>query len=158
MTVLVPHDPGCKYARPDGGGHSDMAKRVSDWHNTHRQFGSDAAIGRYIAVALADGCSDGVLYDTKRDAVRHQHHNERFYAYIAIQPASMTICQAESVMRTFRMVYGAKGAFVDPDHPTGGQEIVRRLTREDQASLMHSVRMRGLVRPSNLIYPGDNRR
>lgn len=156
MTVLVPHDAGCKYARPESGGHSDAAKRASDWHNLHRAVGLDT-IGRYIAVALSDGSSDGILYDTKRDAVRHQHHNENFYAFMAIQVASVTVCAAESFLYTHRLVYKAGGRMSDPDHYGGGRQIIPRLQKEDHARQDYALSMRGLVKPSNLIIPGRDR-
>lgn len=152
MTVLVPHDAGCKFARPQSGGHSDAAKRVADWHNLHRSVGLDN-VGRFIAVALSDGASDGVLYATRREAVIHQRHNEKYYAFLCIQMPSMTVCQAESFLRTHRMVYDAGMRMTDPDHRGGGKEIIPRLTQEDQRSQLYALSMRGLVKPSNLIIP-----
>jgi len=124
--VLVRHDHGCKYARLEGGGHSDAAKRLADWYNLHRAAGTRRGV---IAVALADGSSDGVLYEDRAAAVCHQHHNERWYAFIRIAAPSMSICEAESVMRWQRQA----AAIAPPqrDEPGGGREVIPRLTAED---------------------------
>lgn len=71
VPVLTRHEPGCHYARESDGGHSDASKRISDAHNLHllagesyRAFGGrNPNIGRVFACRLADGRSDGVLYD-----------------------------------------------------------------------------------------------
>jgi hypothetical protein len=144
VTVLVSHDPGCKYARPEGGGHSDAAKRLSDTYNLHRAAAGFHARGVFAA-ALADGTSDGILYDSRADAVRHQHHNEQFYAYIRLGAPSMTVCAAESVMRFQRHGYELARRHVDrEDRAHGGREIIPRLTNEDQERQIRA--MRGLVR------------
>lgn len=157
MTVLVPHDPGCRWARQDSGGHSDAASRISDWYNLHRTHAGTDAIGRFMACAIADGSSDGTLYATKREAVRHQHHNERFYCFIAIGPQSMSVCSAESLLKMFRQTYDAGIHLVDPDHKGGGRDIIRRLTTEDHRSQMRSITMAGFIRPSNIWLPGDDK-
>lgn len=48
------------------------ALRLRDAVNLQLQVHGDQAHGRYIAVKLEDGRSDGNLYDTRRDAARHQ--------------------------------------------------------------------------------------
>lgn len=110
-----------------------------------------------MACAIADGSSDGTLYATKREAVRHQHHNERFYCFIAIGPQSMSVCSAESLLKMFRQTYDAGIHLVDPDHKGGGRDIIRRLTTEDHRSQMRSITMAGLIRPSNIWLPGDDK-
>jgi hypothetical protein len=95
MRLLIPHTPTCMRK---GMGHSDAAKRCSDTYRLHRSANLTNAIRKWIAVALADGTSDGVLYDTKRDAVRHQHHNEQFYAFVCIGPHDMAPCDAEEFL------------------------------------------------------------
>lgn len=107
MAVAVSqHDPGCVRARRDPlGGHSDAAKRVSDTYRLHREALGLAAVGRWFAVALADGTSDGQLYDTKRDAVRHQHHDEAWYAFVCIFPGDVDVCMAEEYLAMQRELY-----------------------------------------------------
>jgi len=124
--LLIRHDYGCKYARTGGGGHSDAAKRLADWYNLHRAAGARRGV---IAVALADGASDGVLYDDRAAAVTHQHHDERWYCYIKIAAPSMSVCEAESVMRWQRQA--AAIAPAQRDERNGGLEVIPRLNAED---------------------------
>ena len=146
VTALVPHSPNCMRK---GRGHSDAAKRVSDTYRLHKTAQGAAALGRFIAVALADGTSDGVLYDTKTDAVRHQHHNEMWFAYVCIGPHDMAPCEAEEFLATVRLFYDAGIPMQDP------REVIARSTVEDQRSLVRSIAARGRVRPRNLVYPGE---
>lgn len=130
----MPHDPGCNVPI-----HSDAAKRCSDAVNLHLSaIGFDAA-RKFVAVRLADGSSDGDLYPTKRDAVRHQK-DEQLCAYVCIPPTGMNVCQAESFMRTNRQLYSAGFRLVDPDAADGGKSVIPRSTREDQARQMSTLK------------------
>lgn len=148
--VLIPHDINCP---AKGLGHSDAAKRVSDTYRLHKAALGYAAQGRWLAVALADGLSDGVLYDCKRDAVCHQHHNEQLYAFICISPGDMSACEAEAFLQVNRMLYDKGLRMTDPDHVGGGREMIHRSALEDERSLVRSINSRGRLRPSNLILP-----
>lgn len=129
--VLVPHDAGCRYARPADGGHTDAAKRVSDEVNLHLAAAGRMAYGQWIAVALADGSSDHVLYASRRAAVIHQHHNEQYFAYVRLIPHRMTVCEAEAFLRLHRLAYDNGFRLTDPDAPGGGAEIIPRITQEE---------------------------
>lgn len=146
MTVLVVHDPGCRYARPADGGHTDAAKRTADAYNLHLLAGAgmvpNPSVGQWLAVALADGRSDGVLYQTRRDAVRHQHHNEQLYAYLRIVPSSMSVCEAEAFLRMHRLAYDNGFRLTDPEAPGGGREIIPRLSREEFAAQITALERR----------------
>lgn len=146
------HDINCPRS---GGEHSDAAKRVSDAHRLHKTALGHAAIGRWLACALADGTSDGVLYDSKSDAVTHQHHNEQFYAFLCISPGDVSPCEAEEFLAINRMLYSKGIRMTDPDHAHGGPDIVQRATVEDQRSLVRSIASGGRIRPSGLVYPGE---
>jgi hypothetical protein len=151
MTVLVAHDPGCGWARPGGGGHTDAAKRVCDTYNLHRAagaaFGIRSNLNKIFACALADGSSDGDLYDTRQDAIRHQHHNEKWYAYLRVERYLMTICQAESMLRWHREAYEKGLVFTDRDDRLPGTpgltaadvEVIPRLTVEDQQKQLRAL-------------------
>lgn len=154
VPVLARHDRGCpRENRSPLGWHSDAARRVSDTYELHRAAGLTEAIGGWFAVALADGASDGVLYEGKRDAAAHQHHHELRYAFIQIGPWPMSVCAAESFLRTRRAFAGAGIPQADRDHPAGGLDVIRRLTVEDQRSLVGSILSRGRRPASGLIYP-----
>lgn len=92
----------------------DAARRCSDAVNSQITFRGEGAFGRWVAVRLSDGGSDGILYDTKADAVRHQLH-ETLCAYICITPGGMTPSDALSYLRTNRKLYDAGMRLSDPD-------------------------------------------
>jgi hypothetical protein len=109
-------------------GHSDAAKQVSDIYNLHKAAGAPA--GHWIAVALADGASDGTAYPGKAAAVAHQHHNEWWFAFIQLQPGSLSVCAAESLLRWHRQQ--ARLRLPDRDDARhGGLDVIPRLARED---------------------------
>ena len=128
-------------------GHSDAAKRVCDTYNLHRVALGYDAIGKWIACALSDGRSDNEAYDSKRDAVRHQHHNEQYYTFVKIGPPSMDLCEAEVMLKTQRSLYDKGLRMSDPDDKSGGREVIKRLTVEDQLQ-------QAIGRNTNLIIPG----
>lgn len=133
--------------------HSDAAKKVSDTYNLHRIAGDTLGIQanrKWFACALQDGESDGVLYDSKSDAIRHQHHNEQWYTFICIGPHSMTPCEAEVMLSVARRAYDKGMRLADPDDRTGGRELIKRTTIEDMRALAGG-------RATSLIMPGDPR-
>ena len=150
------HDFACRREiRTPFGDHSDAAKRCSDTYRLHRTAKGLDAIGQWFATALADGTTDGELYESKSDAVRHQHHNEQMYAFICISPGDWTPCEAEEFLALQRMLYSRGIRLTDPDHVRGGRQVVQRAGIEDQRSLVASIANRGRTRPSNLVYPGE---
>lgn len=121
------HDSGCPVKI-----HTPAARRCSDAVNLHvSALGFDAA-GKWVAVRLADGSSDGTLYDKKRDAVRHQS-DEKLCAYVCIPPSGMNPCRAESFIKMSRMAYDAGFRLADPDDKHGGRELITPVMREDHA-------------------------
>lgn len=132
-----------------GQSHSDAAKRTSDTYNLHRLAEGMASIGRWFAAALADGRSDHTLYDSKRDAVRHQRHNEQWYTFIKIGPSGMNPCEAEVMLKTARRLYDNGMRLTDPDHHHGGQDLIIRTSAEDQLAMA----LRGVA--TNLRMPWE---
>jgi len=92
----------------------DAARRCSDAVNSALTFYGDGACGRWIAVRLSDGGTDGQLYDTKADAVRHQLH-EMMCAYICIVPTGMPVDDARRFLAVNRKLYDAGMRLSDPD-------------------------------------------
>ena len=91
----------------------------------------DLAYGQFIALALADGSSDGVLYASRAAAVAYQRHNERRYMYLKIQPHGMSVCEAESVLHMHRAGADTGIEAPDRDAPGGGYTMIPRVTAED---------------------------
>lgn len=92
-------------------GYSDAAKRMADTVTLHSLTG---AWLRWCAIRLSDGGSDGVIYDTRADAVRHQLH-ETLCAYIRVPPGGMAAREAEAVLAYHRAVYDAGFRLPDPE-------------------------------------------
>ncbi len=120
--------------------HTDAAKRCSDQVNLHVAALGDYAIGKVIAISLADGSSDGIVYPDKYEAVRHQHHNEKFYAFIRIPHGGMPVCDAESFLWVHRMARERDIASPDLSRPDGGLELITPLTREHLARQIRTLR------------------
>jgi hypothetical protein len=102
--------------------YSSAAHRASEAINL-------AALGgmafRWVAIALADGRSDGVVYDTRADAIRHQFH-ESLCMYIKVTPDGLNPGDAELLLDFHRKAYDAGYRLSDPERP---QHIVPQ-TRE----------------------------
>lgn len=133
---MIDHDAGCRKAGQ--GPHSDAARHASDAVQLHVAALGFEARGKWVAVRLMDGHSDGTLYDSKRDAVRHQLF-ENLCAYVRIPPTGMNPCQAESFLATHRKLYSAGFRLADPDRVDGGPQMIPRLTRRDHAAQLTAL-------------------
>lgn len=136
MTVLVVHDIGCRYVRPRDGGHSDAAKRLSDTYNLHKAAG--APLGWIFSVSLADGSGGDELFPAKAAAVSYFWPYEDWRCYLKLGPASMSVCEAESVMEWQRQVSQLRTH--DRDDSRGGLDVIPRLNQEDQARQLAAIR------------------
>lgn len=65
---------------------TDAAKRMSDNINAILTYTPWEARNGWMAFRLADGGSDGTLYDTRADAIRHQS-DEKLCAYFCLKSA-----------------------------------------------------------------------
>lgn len=97
----------------DGHDHrySDAANRCADQIRMHILAGK---AGKWAAVRLSDGGSDGIAYDRRADAVSHQLH-EFQCAYVAIPPDNMTPKEAEFFLQFNRELYDAGMRMSDPE-------------------------------------------
>jgi hypothetical protein len=147
---LTRHESYCQHKQ---SGHSDAAKRFADTYNLHKIGAGYDAIGKWIAIALADGTSDDVLYDNKLAAVTHQRHNEQYFAFVKIAPPNMAVCDAEIMLETHRRMYTAGMRMTDPDHKHGGPDLITRLTVSDQLAQSRMV-----VQNLQMPFPYDRKR
>lgn len=113
----------------------DAGKRASDFVNNYLTLQEPWEIRNcFLAFKLADGSTDGVLYDTKRDAARHQKGNEQQYYYFCFRnclggtnPREMAI-----VLKFARDAYrNPKFRLVDPDDQFGGKQVLMTSARYD---------------------------
>ncbi len=117
-----------RYVRPGPLGlYSDAARRASDVVTTHMLADREHAVGKWLAIRLSDGSSDGVLYDWRADAVRHQLH-ETLCAYLKIPPDGLTPRSAEIFLKFNRSLYDAGMRMTDPD---ADREVVMPLALEE---------------------------
>ena len=96
----------------------DAGKRASDIINgliTAHPW--DDIKDKFVAIRIGDGSSDGVIYDTKADAVRHQSHEQQC-AYVGFRnlvggatPKEMAI-----YLKFNRDAYKAGMRLIDPDN------------------------------------------
>jgi len=93
---------------------------------------------KWVAIRLSDGGSDGVLYDTKRDAVSHQL-DEFQCAYISFRNivAGMAPYEAELFLNFVRRAYDAGFRLPDPDAQTGGGDLFLSTQGYDNLRRLH---------------------
>jgi hypothetical protein len=67
----------------------DAVRHLCDAVNLHVDAQGSDAYGKYVAIRLSDGKSpDNALYDTRRDAVRHNIHDPWCF-YVKIRPGGI---------------------------------------------------------------------
>ena len=112
---------------------SDAAKRASDNINALLAFMNPEELRRkYMAVRLSDGGYDGTLYDTKRDAVRHQL-DEFLCAYVCFRNLmnGATPKEMEIFLKFNRDAYDKGFRLVDPDAAHGGRDVLMTSAAHD---------------------------
>lgn len=82
----------------------DAGQRMSDTVNLHLVAATDKLdpVGKWAAFSLADGRSDGVLYDTKTDAVAAMKGRSKDHCYMEITPDGITANDALRFLRINR--------------------------------------------------------
>jgi len=116
-----------------GVGYSDAAKRASDIVNAYVTFVPPEELRhKWVAIRLADGGYDGVLYDSKQDAVRHQL-DEYLCAYVCFRNLLMGANpkDMELFLKFNRDAYDAGFRLPDPDDKTGGREVLMTTALRD---------------------------
>lgn len=96
----------------------DSSCRLADAVNLHvlaqnAQLGNGRDAPGYVAVRLADGRSDGTLYDTRRDATRHQP--DPGTAYIKVGRQTMQPREAWIVLQMNRQAYARGVVFTEEE-------------------------------------------
>lgn len=111
---------------------TERGRRLAEHVRAARAIGGE---GRWIAARLSDGATDGTVYDTKADAVRHQLH-ETQCAYMVVPPAPMPEAEATAWLELHDKMYAAGFRLSDPDQRQG------ILTRELMPGLNRAARRR----------------
>lgn len=94
--------------------YSDAARRMADAVSLHI-VADPANAMKWIAVRLADGTADPVVYDTRCDAVSHHWWDEKYWAFVQLHPGGMQYREAEVFLAYHRALYDAGFRLPDPD-------------------------------------------
>lgn len=111
----------------------NAAKRLSDIvNNICISQPLEVVIRSWIAVSLADGSTDGVLYESRKAAVVHQYH-ETQCAYLCLKesPHGMATQEAYVYLKFHRDAYKAGLRLTDPDKDNGGYDLRMPIAKED---------------------------
>jgi hypothetical protein len=109
----------------------DAAKRASDAINLAISVIGTFNTG-YIAIRLSDGGTDGVIYETRRDAVKHQLH-ETQCAYVGLRnlPGGSNPKEMAVFLTWNRDAYSRGMRLPDPDDVNGGAELLMTAAAND---------------------------
>jgi hypothetical protein len=91
----------------------DIGKRAHDTIALHVIGGN---VGKWVALRLEDGSSDGIPYDTRREAIEHQLH-EQLCCYVKVPPDGMPAEDALRFILINRSLYAQGYRLADPDMP-----------------------------------------
>ena len=97
----------------------DAGKRAHEAIMMHILFADwDDLKNQWLAISLEDGRSDGNIYDTAADAIKHQtFENQRWYvAFRGLGPAGSKPMECALMIRHWRKARDAGMRFVDPDN------------------------------------------
>lgn len=97
----------------------EAGKRAADHINLHMVVNPrDEIRDKWLAIKLEDGSSDGVMYDTAPDAVRHQRFEQQcwYVCFRGINPGGFTAKDCSIMIMHYRKAYAAGLRFVDPDN------------------------------------------
>jgi hypothetical protein len=104
---------------------ADAGKRASECVHLHVLGGN---VGKWVAIRMGDGGSDGIPYDSRKDAIAHQLH-EQYCCYMQVTPDGITPVDAVRFILVNRAIYNAGYRLADPDMPG---EPIYPLTREEE--------------------------
>jgi hypothetical protein len=111
----------------------DSAKRAYDIVRGYVHFVEySERIRKWVALRLEDGGSDGTLYDSKRDAIRHQAHEQwcAYFSYRGAPEGFANVRDAAAWMAYHRHAYDHGFRLPDPDDAAGGPEMIMPTAQE----------------------------
>jgi hypothetical protein len=111
--------------------YSDAAKRCSDAVNLALH---NEGFGRWLAIRLSDGGTDGNTYNSMSEAISHQLHESQC-AYLKITPDGMGQREAELWLAAVRKLYDKGFRITDPD---ANVTPILPYKREDYSLFMRS--------------------
>lgn len=99
-----------------------------------------------MAFDLADGNSDGKLYDSASEAMRYQK-NERYRLYVCFRglgPAGARPQDLAKLIMFWREAYDAGGQFVDPDQRYSRTPVLTNQRNDYYSGLLYAKSMEQL--------------
>lgn len=93
----------------------------------------ETRVNSFIAIKLADGSTDGVLYESKQAAVRHCGGNEQWFAFFSFRSAPTGFASPKDAaifLAYHRMAYDRGFRLPDPDDATGGPDLIMPTPQE----------------------------
>ena len=108
----------------------DSAQRMADAVNIHLEAVGDGARGKYVAVRLADGRSDGALYDSRAQAAKAQTFDPWCF-FVKVNPGGMQPREAWTVLSYARqakkagVIFSEEEAIVPQRLELGGSWLAR---------------------------------
>ena len=110
---------------------TDAAKRMAGIVNAMLTFHQPWELrSKVMAFRLSDGGSDGAIYDTKQDAVRHQLDEYRCcYLYFRNCMGGLSALDAQIFLDFNRQAHDAGLHMPDPDSRTGGPDPIHSVVR-----------------------------
>ena len=119
----------------------DAGKRMSDALNAQLIFHGMSGVFRWMAFKLDDGSSDGTVYDTREDAIKHQKFETQcWYEQILPSGAGYSPDVCAMTIQYARVAYDA-GFRPSIDAPTPIQPV-RRETARLQSAIQRRNRKR----------------
>jgi hypothetical protein len=95
---------------------TDAAKRMADQINGRIAFSNSWEIRNcYMAFRLDDGSTNGTLYDSKPDAIRHTDEKQHAYFCIRQGLAGVSPLDCQIFLNVHRWAYNNGVPFADPD-------------------------------------------
>lgn len=156
MTVTEPAE-GTKPRTRDAD-INDVGKRAADHINIHL-FAHDWSQIRdkWLAISLADGSSDGHIYENASEAARHQRFEQQcwYVCFRGIGPAGAAIREASICIQFWRDAYQAGVRFVDPDDRV--RMPLMSTNQHDHQNLRqeHPLAMKGLMNWRDFASPRE---
>lgn len=122
----------------------DAAARMRDAVNLHVLTGSLGVRERHlcwVAIRLSDGRSDGNLYESRADAVRHTTNLEKGWFYVKVGAEQMGDREAVIVLQQARQAFSRGVIFAE-------EQVVTTMLPELMAPFIpNTLEKLGLIRP-----------
>lgn len=87
----------------------------------------ETRVNSFVTIRLSDGQCDGVLYESKREAVRHCGGNEQWFAFFGFRgaPAGFATPKDAAIFLAWhRAAYDRGMRLPDPDDSRGGRDLI----------------------------------